>query len=144
MSLPTDEFDEKLREAIKELSTIRFAVELEVVAGTRAFIDAARRSNPYKLLEECLKFDLQLYSGKIGIYFRRFVAAPFEEKYANPNDVPASVIALALLDAGFMRPELLDVANASANLTTDGVNKWLPLRDKRNMFWLPNILHQNS
>lgn len=148
MSLPTDEFDEKLKEAIKELSTVRFAVEIEIVAGTKAFIKAARNSKPYKALYECLAFDKQLYSGRIGIYFRRFVAAPFEEKYANPNDVPASVLALVLLDAGIAKPELLDVANTTANLTTDmdspNMNKWLPLRDRHNMFWLPNILHKDT
>ena len=145
MSLPTDEFDEKLREAIKELSTVRFVVEIETVAGTRAFIAAARNSKPYKSLYECLAFDKQLYSGRIGIYFRRFIAAPFEEKYANPNDVPASVLALVLLDAGIAKPELLDVANTTvANTITESVNKTLPLRDSHNMFWLPNILHKDT
>jgi hypothetical protein len=137
--LPTDEYDEKLRAAIKELTTVQFAVEIEVVAGTRNFILAARNSPPYKLLMECLKFDQDLYSGKIGIYFRRLMATPFEEKYANPNDVPVSVLAVALLDVGIEKMALLDVGNHN---TTDKVNKWLPLRDRHNMFWLPNILEQ--
>jgi hypothetical protein len=131
--LTGEECEQKLKAAVEEISTIEFQVWIEQVAGLRQFLWAARSSKPYKLLLDCLEYDKELYISRIVTQFRRLVASPFEERYANPNDVPATILALVLLDAGYDRPELLGTANRTLNET-------FPFRDEHNMFWLPRVL----